>query len=110
MMALMSSGLNGQCFSFVGYLPAKTPERKTKIKEIEKTSRILGQTQIFIETPYRNDALFSDIISTCSTDTKLCVAINIGQEDACIKTKKISSWKKSNFSIGKRPCVFVLQG
>ncbi len=108
MLALMSSGMNGQSFSFCGYLPAKTPERRAKIKDIERYSAS-GQTQIFIETPYRNDALFADLLATCRPGTKICVATNITMPDAYIKTKTASAWKKENLVIGKRPCVFLLQ-
>ena len=108
MMSLMASGLNGQSFAFCGYIPAKTEERKSKLKLLEKISGQLKQTQIIIETPYRNDSLFKDILSTCSPSTRLCVAANITMPDAFIKTKTISQWKKENLIIGKRPCVFLI--
>ena len=108
MMSLMASGLNGQSFAFCGYIPAKTEERKSKLKLLEKISGQLKQTQIIIETPYRNDSLFKDILSTCSPSTRLCVAANITMPDAFIKTKTVSQWKKENLIIGKRPCVFLI--
>ena len=108
MMSLMASGLNGQSFAFCGYIPAKTEERKSKLKLLEKISGQLKQTQIMIETPYRNDSLFKDILSTCSPSTRLCVAANITMPDAFIKTKTVSQWKKENLIIGKRPCVFLI--
>lgn len=108
MMSLMASGLNGQSFAFCGYIPAKTEERKSKLKLLEKVSGQLKQTQIIIETPYRNDSLFKDILSTCSPSTRLCVAANITMPDAFIKTKTVSQWKKENLIIGKRPCVFLI--
>ena len=108
MMSLMASGLNGQSFAFCGYIPAKTEERKSKLKLLEKISGQLKQTQIIIETPYRNDSLFKDILSTCSPSTRLCVAANITMPDAYIKTKTVSQWKKENLIIGKRPCVFLI--
>ena len=108
MMSLMSSGLNGQCFAFCGYLPAKSDERRAKLKTIEKISGQLNQTQIFIETPYRNDAMLADIIAVCKGDTRLCIAANITMPDAFIKTMKISEWKKEGITIGKRPCCFLL--
>ena len=108
MLALMSSGLNGQSFAFCGYIPAKTEERKSKLKLLEKISGQLKQTQIIIETPYRNDSLFKDILFTCSPSTRLCVAANITMPDAFIKTKTVSQWKKENLIIGKRPCVFLI--
>ena len=108
MMSLMASGLNGQSFAFCGYIPAKTEDRKSKLKLLEKISGQLKQTQIMIETPYRNDSLFKDILSTCSPSVRLCVAANITMPDAFIKTKTVSQWKKENLIIGKRPCVFLI--
>ena len=108
MLALMASGLNGQSFAFCGYIPAKTDERRSRLKTLEKVSAQLRQTQILIETPYRNDALFKDILSTCSPSARVCVAANITMPDAYIKTKKVAEWKKENMVIGKRPCVFLI--
>lgn len=108
MLALMSSGLNGQSFAFCGYIPAKTDERRSKLKTLEKVSAQLRQTQILIETPYRNDSLFADILSVCSASTRVCVAANITMPDAFIRTKKVSEWKKEGLVIGKRPCVFLI--
>lgn len=108
MLALMSSGLNGQSFAFCGYLPAKTEERRARLKAIEKLSLQSRQTQIFIETPYRNDGMLSDILSVCNGNTRVCVAANITMPDAYIKTKTVSQWKQSPVTIGKRPCVFLL--
>ena len=108
MLALMASGLNGQSFAFCGYIPAKTDERKSKLRTLEKVSSQLKQTQILIETPYRNDSLFADILSTCSPNTRLCIAANITMPDAYIKTKKVGDWKKEGITIGKRPCVFLI--
>lgn len=108
MLALMASGLNGQSFAFCGYIPAKTDERRSKLKTLEKVSAQLKQTQILIETPYRNDSLFADILSVCGASTRVCVAANITMPDAYIKTKKVSEWKKEGLTIGKRPCVFLI--
>lgn len=108
MLALMASGLNGQSFAFCGYIPAKTDERRSRLKTLEKVSAQLRQTQILIETPYRNDSLFADILSVCGGSTKVCVAANITMPDAYIMTKKVSEWKKEGLVIGKRPCVFLL--
>lgn len=108
MMSLMASGLNGQSFAFCGYLPAKTEERRSAIKAIEKTSHSLRQTQIFIETPYRNDSMLSDLLQSCRPSTRICVAANITMPDAYIRTKTVSEWKKENLIIGKRPCVFLM--
>lgn len=108
MMALMASGLNGQSFAFCGYIPAKTDERRNRLKTLEKVSAQLRQTQILIETPYRNDSLFADILSVCGASTRVCVACNITMPDAYIKTMKVAQWKKEGMVIGKRPCVFLL--
>lgn len=108
MMSLMASGLNGQSFAFCGYIPAKTDERRSRLRTLEKVSGQLRQTQILIETPYRNDSLFADILSVCAPSTRVCVAANITMPDAYIKTKKVSEWKKAGLVIGKRPCVFLI--
>ncbi len=108
MLALMASGLNGQSFAFCGYIPAKTEERRSRLRSLEKVSAQLKQTQILIETPYRNDSLFADILSVCSAATKVCVAADITLPDAYIKTMKVAQWKKAGLQIGKRPCVFLI--
>ena len=108
MLALMASGLNGQSFAFCGYIPAKTDERRSRLKTLEKVSAQLKQTQILIETPYRNDSLFADILSVCGPSVRVCVAANITMPDAYIRTKKVSEWKKEGLVIGKRPCVFLI--
>ncbi|MBP3563447.1 MAG: SAM-dependent methyltransferase [Bacteroidales bacterium] len=108
MLALMASGLNGQSFAFCGYIPAKTEERRSRLRTLEKVSAQLKQTQILIETPYRNDSLFADILSVCSAATKVCVAADITLPDAYIKTMKVAQWKKAGLQIGKRPCVFLI--
>ena len=108
MLALMASGLNGQSFAFCGYIPAKTDERRSRLRTLEKLSGQLRQTQIIIETPYRNDSLFADILAVCSPSTKVCVAANITMPDAYIKTRKVAAWKKEGLVIGKRPCVFLI--
>ena len=108
MLALMASGLNGQSFAFCGYIPAKTDERRSRLKTLEKISGQLRQTQILIETPYRNDSLFADILAVCGASTRVCVAADITMPDAYIKTKKVSEWKKEGLTIGKRPCVFLI--
>ncbi len=108
MLALMASGLNGQSFAFCGYISAKTDERRSRLKTLEKVSAQLKQTQILIETPYRNDSLFADILSVCGASTRVCVAANITMPDAYIRTRKVSEWKKEGLVIGKRPCVFLI--
>lgn len=108
MLALMASGLNGQCFAFCGYIPAKSEERRSRLKTLEKVSGQLKQTQIIIETPYRNDSLFADILSVCSASTKVCVAANITMPDMFIRTHTVAQWKSKGLVIGKRPCVFLI--
>lgn len=110
MLALMASGLNGQSFAFLGYLPAKTEERRQALRSIEKHSSTARQTKIFIETPYRNDSLLADILSVCRADTEVCIAANITMPDAFIRTRTAGEWKKSVPTIGKRPCVFLILG
>ena len=110
MMALMSSGLNGQCIAFTGYLPVKPEERRSKIKTIEKISSQLKQSQIIIETPYRNDQLFADFLAVCSPNTRICIAADITLPTQFIKTRTVAEWKKEKVEIGKRPCVFVMLG
>ena len=108
MMALMASGLNGQSFAFVGYIPAKTEERRTALKALEKRSAAARQTQILIETPYRNDALFADMLQTLGASVRLCIAANLTCEDAFIRTRTVAQWKEHPVTIGKRPCVFLI--
>ncbi|MCL2727898.1 MAG: SAM-dependent methyltransferase [Bacteroidales bacterium] len=109
MLALMASGLNGQSFAFAGYLPVQTQERKAKIRQLEKLAVDEGQTQIFIETPYRNTALFSDLLGLCAPHTKLCVAANLTANDAFVATKTVGQWRRANApQIHKVPVVFVL--
>lgn len=111
MLALMASGLNGQCFAFTGYLPVKTPARREAIVQLERTSARLGQSQIVIETPYRNDALLADLCTACRPATRLCVAAELTCPGEFIRTQTIADWSKAlkaGFAIGKRPCVFIL--
>lgn len=108
MMALMASGLNGQAFTFLGYLPVKADERKRALKEIERECRNSGRTQIFIETPYRNDQMFDSIIEVCDRSTKLCIASDITMESEFIETKRVEEWSRLELKIGKRPTVFLI--
>ena len=108
MLALMASGLNGQSFAFAGYIPAKTEERRAAIRRLEKRSAAEHQTQILIETPYRNDALFADLVATCSGKTLITVAVNLTQPDALVRTMSAARWKEHPLTIGKRPCVFLI--
>ena len=108
MLALMASGLDGQSFAFCGYLPAKTDERCSAIRTVEKRSSQLHQTQLFIETPYRNDSLMADLLASCRDDTRLCIAADLTLPTATIRTRTVREWKKAPIEIGKRPCVFLL--
>ena len=109
MLALMASGLNGQSFAFRGYIPAKTEERRQTLREMEKTSRQLGQSQIMIETPYRNDSLFADMLQVLQPSTCICVAADLTLPTQSIRTTSAAQWKKLQPApIGKRPCVFII--
>ena len=107
-LALMASGLDGQRFAFCGYLPRDAEGRKKKIGELESRSRRGHETQIFIETPYRNDALFGALLETCSKETLLCVASDLTMPSEQIRTSSVAGWRASNYAIGKRPTVFLL--
>ena len=109
LMALMASGLNGQSFAFVGYLPIKTYERQKRLKELEKRSSKEKQTQIFIETPYRNNQLLNDILQTCSPDTMITIASDITGAREKIFTKNVKEWKTRVPELNKIPTVFLLQ-
>jgi 16S rRNA (cytidine1402-2'-O)-methyltransferase len=108
MLSLMASGFNGQSFTFHGYLPVEKNARAKKIAELERTAQMTGYTQIFIETPYRNNQLLAELISRCSGDTLLCVASGITGPDEHIATRKISEWKKRNSDFNKIPSVFLI--
>ena len=110
LLALMASGLNGQSFCFRGYLPVKTAMRCKAIKDFETISVKDKQTQLFIETPYRNDYLLEDILKSCQAKTRLCIAQNITAANSYIKTKTIENWKKEVPTLGKMPVVFLLLG
>lgn len=109
LLALMASGFNGQSFTFNGYLPVKPNERANKIKTLESKCYKDNQTQLFIETPYRNNQMFETIISSCKADTRLCIAAGITTDNEFIKTKTISQWKKEGIpEIKKVPAIFAL--
>lgn len=110
MMALMASGMNGQHFAFEGYLPVKPDQRRARIAELERRSVREHQSQIVIETPYRNDALMADLLGICHPATRLCIAADITLPTQFIKTQTVERWRKAVPVIGKRPCVFVIQG
>ncbi len=108
LMSLMASGFNGQSFAFHGYLPIADADRKARIKQLEQRIYQEHQTQIFIETPYRNDKLLQDFIQHCSPSTKLCIAVNITCGDEFIRTLPVKEWAKHNPDLKKKPCVFLL--
>lgn len=107
-LALAASGMNGQSFHFHGYLPVKSEERRGVLKRLEALSASTGASQIFIETPYRNNSILADILEVCSSQTRLCVAANITLEDSFVVTKSISDWRKERPDLNKKPCVFIL--
>lgn len=107
-LSLMASGFNGQNFVFHGYLPVDKNEREKKIRQLETEAHTNNQTQIFIETPYRNMQLFESLIKICKNNTLLCIATNITLSDQFIKTKSISDWKKEKIDLKKKPTVFLV--
>jgi 16S rRNA (cytidine1402-2'-O)-methyltransferase len=109
LLSLMASGMNGQNFAFIGYIPVKPAERVKAIKEIEKRSWTEKQTQVFIEAPYRNTKLLEDLLSSCHDQTRLCIAADLTLETEFVKTKTIAQWKKSVPDINKRPAIFLIQ-
>jgi 16S rRNA (cytidine1402-2'-O)-methyltransferase len=109
LLSLMASGLNGQNFAFIGYLPVKPAERMPAIREVERISGRDRRTQIFIEAPYRNTKLLEDLLSICNSQTRLCIAVDLTMESEFVVTKTIAEWKRSIPDIGKRPAIFLLQ-
>ena len=109
LLALMASGMSGQSFQFVGYLPIDAAERKKTIKDLETDSLKRNCTQIFIETPYRNNQVINDVLTTCNAETRFCIAVDITAPAESIKTKTIKDWKKNQPpDIHKRPAIFLL--
>lgn len=108
LLALAGSGLNGQHFCFHGYLPVNKAEKIAKIRQLEKDSKQKKQTQLFIETPYRNNALLTDILQSCASHTLLCVACDLTMPSETIRTMPVSLWKKTSIDLHKRPTVFLL--
>lgn len=107
LMAMMASGMNGQSFAFNGYLPIDKQARRKEIKRLEKLSFDQNQSQLFIETPYRNDAFLEDLVQTLSLETEICVACDITMPSEYIKTMPVSSWKKNKVDLHKRPTLFI---
>lgn len=108
LLALMASGMNGQCFQFHGYLPIDSLDRKKKIKELEADSHKRNCTQIFIETPYRNNPLVKDLLDSCRDETKLCIAVDLTAATESIRTQSTRQWKKQVPDIHKRLAIFLL--
>lgn len=107
-LSVMASGFNGQSFSFNGYLPIEAGERAKKLKQLEQRVYTEQQTQLFIETPYRNNRLMEDILHHCRPQTKLCIAANITCEDQYIKTQSVKNWQGHLPDLSKTPCIFLL--
>src|SRR6185369_15397887 len=107
-LALMASGLEGQRFSFCGYLPREPEARKKRIKALESRSKREDETQLFIETPYRNDAMLAALLEQCSADTLLCIASDLTLDTETVRTRPIQEWRAALPAIGKRPTVFLL--
>ena len=108
LLALMASGMNGQNFAFIGYLPVKNDALRQEIKQLDKTIQNTGQSQIFIETPYRNDKLVQSLLKEANPSRKLCIAIDITGPKQRIQSKTIKEWKKAVPTIGKQNCIFIL--
>ncbi len=108
LLALMASGFNGQSFTFHGYLPIEKAAKIKALKSLEQTAKTKNQTQIFMETPYRNNGLLEDILQNLNNDTLLCVAVNITARDELIKTLPVKEWKKQKPDLHKRPTIFLL--
>ncbi|MCF6295081.1 MAG: SAM-dependent methyltransferase [Flavobacteriaceae bacterium] len=109
LLALMSSGMNGQNFAFNGYLPIEKSEKKSKLKKLERLSFEQGQAQIFIETPYRNNNMLEDICASLKENTRVCVACDITLPTEYIKTKTVKEWKHITVDLHKRPSIFIIQ-
>lgn len=108
LLALMASGMNGQQFEFLGYLPIDNSERVQSIKQLELQSAKKNSTQIFIETPYRNNPMVELLLKTCKPDTRLCIAVNLTGADEWVKTKTIADWRKEKTDFHKKPAIFLL--
>jgi len=108
LLALMASGLNGQSFQFSGYLPIESHDRLNKIKDLEEESARKKCTQIFIETPYRNNQIIDAIVKVCKPNTQLCIAAELTSNNEFIKTKSIEEWRKEKIDMHKKPVIFLL--
>ena len=108
LLAVMASGFNGQSFTFHGYLPIDKVERSKRIKELENLAQRYNQTQLFIETPFRNNPLLEEILRSCSPKTRLCIACDLTDENEFVQTKPVSDWKQKIPDLHKRPAIFLL--
>lgn len=108
LMAMMASGLNGQSFAFVGYLPIEAEPRRKRIRDLETRASCEGQTQAFIETPYRNDKLLAELLATLRPQTKLCIAHGVDTTSGSIRTLPVQQWRKAKPTLGKIPTVFCI--
>ena len=108
LLSVMGSGFNGQSFAFHGYLPIDQAERTRKIKQLEQRAYAEDQTQLFIETPYRNRRLLEELQQTCRPQTRLCIACNVTCEDEYIRTRTVKEWKGNFPNLEKRPCIFLI--
>ena len=108
LLAIMSSGLNGQNFAFNGYLPIDKDDKKSKIKELERLSFQKNQSQIFIETPYRNNKMFEDLLKNLSDSTNLCIACDLTLKNEFVRTLSINEWGKNKINIDKKPAIFII--
>jgi len=108
LLAMMSSGMNGQSFTFNGYLPIDKDEKKQEIKQLERLSFEKNQSQLFIETPYRNNKMLEDMCQYLESNTQICVACDITLPTEYIKTKSVSEWKKNKVDLHKRPTIFII--
>lgn len=108
LLAIMASGMNGQSFTFNGYLPIDAGEKKSTLKQLERISFEKNQSQLFIETPYRNNKIFEDMLATLQPNTHICVACDITLPTEFIKTLTVNDWKKNKVDLHKRPCIFII--
>jgi 16S rRNA (cytidine1402-2'-O)-methyltransferase len=108
LLAMMASGMNGQNFAFIGYVPVNPNERVRKIKQLEQRSQNENQSQIFIEAPYRNNQLLKDLLANCSDQTLICIACKLTCPDGWVRTRTVIQWKKEKVDLHKKPVIFIL--
>jgi len=108
LLALMASGFNGQSFAFWGYLPIDKEQRTKRIKDLDLSASRYKQTQIFIETPFRNNQLFEEVLKSCKPNTQICIACNLTGEEEFIKTQSVYNWRKEEIDLHKKPTIFLM--